>query len=222
MAQTNKPIHGLNMDTQRAPREAAWQDPEVHSQGEPQRQTFAITDGNDSRVKMVSGFPQESETPPVMDPLTCNTRQVLLQWDFYNSDNTRLRRTKACLGLGPLVTNSLESGHSRTKTAACDFVSGTPAYLTRHQMQAGTLHLPPGGNQRIFHWSQSQAVRTSKKMKGPWFLHRDPQQSLCKEMWARGEQWTHQCLRLTWTKAYGTCILPYGSPSYDKGHKGQQ
>lgn len=73
--------------------------------------------------------------PQVTDPLTCDTRWALQEWDFSGTSKaTEIKTTEVPRGLQRGVTTcSPESQHGQTESVACDSVSlrvnGTPVYL---------------------------------------------------------------------------------------------
>lgn len=119
----------------------------------------------------------------VTNPLICNTRQVILEWDFSSTNEAaRVEVTKAPYGLGLFMINFLENCHGRTKTEVFMTSSlGTLVYLVGPQGIPHQVHLPDGRDQREYsHWSH--IYKKMKRKTSSSFYLEDPQQSLFKQM----------------------------------------
>lgn len=95
--------------------------------------------------------------PPVTDPVTCDTRQVLLEWDFSSTNKTtQVEMTKVPYRLGPPTTSSPESWHGQAEGDACDCTSWNGNPFDEPPNASGYLDLPAGREQRKYsHWPQS-------------------------------------------------------------------
>lgn len=71
------------------------------------------TGGEDGRENVVFCLSWEHETPPVINVLVCDTKRVLLEWDFSSTNKVmKIEMTRSPDGLGPLMTSSPRELHS--------------------------------------------------------------------------------------------------------------